>query len=136
LVAKAKRCKGSFSVFLRGMALIFAIVFILLGLLGFIPAIAPNHVLFNFFTVAILLNLFYILVGLLALSASGSIFYARLYFKLFGCIFAAVAIWSFAINGNLGIVHITISDSFFYLFMAIIALYLGFTSKLPRAYPH
>ena len=116
--------------FLRGMALIFAVVFILLGILGFIPPITPNHV------VSILLNLFYILIGLLALSASGSMFYARLYFKFFGIIFAAIAIWGFAMNGNLRLVHINISDSFFYLLMAIIALYLGFTSKLPRSYSH
>jgi Domain of unknown function (DUF4383) len=135
-VAKAKRCKGVFSVFLRGMALIFAIVFILLGILGFIPPITPNHVLFKFFTVGILLSIFYIVIGLLALSASGSMFYARLYFKFFGIIFAAIAIWGFAMNGDLRLAHITISDSFFYLLAAIIALYLGFTSKLPRSYAH
>ncbi len=122
--------------FLRAMALIFAIVFILLGVLSFIPPITHNHVLVNFFTVGILLNIFYILIGLLALSASGSNFYARLYFKLFGILFAAIAIGSFAKNGDLGIVHINISDSFFYLLTAIIALYLGFTSKLPRSYAH
>jgi Domain of unknown function (DUF4383) len=123
-------------VFLKGVALIFAIVFILLGILGFVPSITPKHVLFNFFTIGILLNLFYILIGLLALLASGSMLYARLYFKFFGIIFAAIAIWGFAMNGNLRLVHINISDSFFYLLMAIIALYLGFTSKLPRSYPH
>jgi Domain of unknown function (DUF4383) len=73
---------------------------------------------------------------LLALSASGSMFYARLYFKFFGIIFAAIAIWGFAMNGDLRLAHITISDSFFYLLAAIIALYLGFTSKLPRSYAH
>ncbi len=135
-VAKAKRCKGVYSVFLRGMALIFAIVFLLLGILGFIPAFTPNHVLFNFFSVGIFLNIFYILIGLLALSASGSMAYARLFFKFFGVIFAAIAIWGFAMNGDLWLVHTTISDSFFYLLAAIIALYLGFTSKLPRSYDH
>lgn len=118
------------------MALFFALVFILLGILGFIPPITPNHRLFNFFTVGILLGIFYILIGLFALSASGSNFYARLYFKIFGILFAIIAIVSFARNGNLGIVHINISDSFFYLLSAIIALYLGFTSKLPRTYAH
>ncbi len=81
----------------------------------------------------IFLNIFYILIGLLALSASGLVVYARLFFKFFGVIFAAVAIWSFAMNGDLWFVHTTISDSFFYLLVAIIALYLGFTSKLPRS---
>lgn len=135
-VAKAKRCKGVYSVFLRGMALIFAIVFLLLGILGFIPALTPNHVLFNFFSVGIFLNIFYILIGLLALSASGSMIYARLFFKFFGVIFAAIAIWGFATNGELRLVLTSISDSFFYLLAAIIALYLGFTSKLPRSYDH
>lgn len=86
--------------------------------------------------VGILLSIFYIVIGLLALSASGSMFYARLYFKFFGIIFAAIAIWGFAMNGDLRLAHITISDSFFYLLAAIIALYLGFTSKLPRSYAH
>lgn len=135
-VAKAKRCKGVYSVFLRGMALIFAIVFLLLGLFGFIPTFTPNHVLFNFFTVRTLLNIFYILIGLLALFASGSMLYARLFFKIFGVIFAAIAIWGFAMNGDLWLAHITISDSFFYLLAAIIALYLGFTSKIPYSYNH
>jgi hypothetical protein len=123
-------------VFLRAMALIFAIVFILLGILGFIPPITPNHRLVNFFTVGILPSIFYILIGLFALSASGSNFYARLYFKTFGILFATIAIVAFAKNGNLGIVHINITDSFFYLLLAIIALYLGFTSKLPRSNAH
>jgi hypothetical protein len=123
-------------VFLRGMALIFAIVFLLLGILGFIPVFSPNHMLFNFFSVSIFLNIFYILIGLLALSASGSMLYARLFFKFFGVIFAAIAIWGFAMNGQLWLVQASISDSFFYLLTAIIALYLGFTSKLPRPYDH
>lgn len=122
--------------FLKGMALIFAIFFILLGILGFIPPIAPNHLLFNFFTVGLLLNLCYLITGLIALSASTSIVYTRLYFKFFGVIYACIAIWGFAMNGHLGIAHVTMSDSFFHLLVAVIALYLGFTSKLPRPYSH
>ena len=122
---------------LRGMALIFAIVFILLGILAFIPPITPNRMLFNFFSVGLLINLIYILTGLIALSASSSVVYARLFFKFFGVIYACIAIWGFAMNGNLSYVHVNISDSFFYLIVAIIALYLGFTSKLPRSsYSH
>ena len=130
-MAKANQVKGA-SVFLRGMAFVFAIAFIVLGVLGFIPVLTPYHKLFSFFSTGILLNLFYVLIGLFALSASSSAFYARLFFKFFGCVFAALAIWSFAMNGNFGITHINLSDSFFYLLTAIIALYLGFTSKLPR----
>lgn len=122
--------------FLRGMALIFAIFFILLGILGFIPPIVSNHALFHFFTTGLLLNLFYIITGLIALSASASVVYTRLYFKFFGVIYACIAIWGFAMNGNLDITHVTMSDSFFYLLVAIVALYLGFTSKAPRPYSH
>ena len=118
------------------MALIFAIFFILLGILGFVPPLTPNHLLFNFFTIGLLLNLFYIITGLIALSASTSVVHTRLYFKFFGVIYAGIAIWGFAMNGNLGIAHVTMSDSFFFYFVAIIALYLGFTSKLPRPYSH
>lgn len=122
--------------FLRAMAFIFAIVFIVLGLLGFVPPFTSQHVLFNYFTVGIVLSLFYILIGLFALSVSGSMRYSRLYFKCLGILFAVIAIGGFSMNGNLGILQVAISDSFFYLLTAIIALYLGFTSKLPRSYTH
>lgn len=124
--------------FLRGMAVIFAIVFILLGIIGFIPSIAPNRMLFNLFLTGLVINSIYVFTGLIALSASSSTVYARLFFKFFGVIYACMAIWGFAMNGNLGLVHvINMADSFFHLAVAIIALYLGFTfaSKLSRSYP-
>lgn len=119
-----------FEVMLKGFALIFAIVFILTGITGFIPPLSRNQLLVNVFEVSSVHNIIYILTGLLALSASASPIYAKLYFKIFGLIYAFIAILGFSLNGKLGILHVNLADSFLYLVFAIIALYLGFTSKL------
>lgn len=115
---------------LKGFALVFAIVFIAIGVVGFIPPLTRNQLLFNLFEIGSLHNLFYILTGLIALSASASAVYAKLYFKIFGMIFAFISILGFALNGNLGFLHVNLADSFFHLIVAIIALYLGYTSRL------
>lgn len=115
---------------LRGFALVFAIVFITIGIAGFVPSLTHGGLLFNLFEVGLAHNIFYILIGLIALSASASAVYAKRYFKFFGIIFGFIAILGFALNGNLRFLQINLADSFFYLIVAIIAIYLGYTSKL------
>ncbi|MDQ8039316.1 MAG: DUF4383 domain-containing protein, partial [Rickettsiella sp.] len=116
-------------VMLKGFALIFAIFFIGLGIVEFIPPLRHNQLLFNLFEVNSVHNLFHILVGFVALSASVSAVYAKLYFKFFGIVFALIAILGFALNGNLSFLQVNLADSFFYAIVALITLYLGFTSK-------
>ncbi|WP_218813418.1 DUF4383 domain-containing protein [Rickettsiella endosymbiont of Dermanyssus gallinae] len=115
---------------LRGVAFIFALVFIALGILGFIPLLKYNQLLFNVFEVSSIHNIAYILTGLIGLSASASPSYARLYFKIFGVFYGLLAILGFALNGNLWFLHVNLADSFFYLAVAVIAVYFGFTSKI------
>jgi hypothetical protein len=121
---------------LRRFCLIFGIVFILLGIAGFIPPLTRHHWLSDVFEVSSVRNLIYILTGLIGLSTSTSAGYAKLYFKIFGLIYALMAIFGFALNGNLGLLHVNLADSFFHLIVAIIALYLGFTCKIPTSSYH
>jgi hypothetical protein len=120
---------------LKGFAFIFAIVFLVMGISGFIPPLKTDHLLFNLFTVRFILNVIYILTGLIALSASATLEYAKLYFKIFGMFYALIAVLGLALNGHLLVLQLNLADNFFYLIVAIIALYLGFTSKLPSPYP-
>ncbi len=101
-----------------------------MGVVGFIPPLTRNQLLFNLFQIGSIHNIFYLLMGLFALSASASAVYAKLYFKILGIIFALIAILGFALNGNLGFLQVNLADSFFHLIVAIIALYLGYTSRL------
>lgn len=121
---------------LKGFALIFAIVFILMGIADFIPPLTRNQLLLNVFEVGPVHSIVYILTGLIALSASASLVYAKLYFKIFGLIYAFIAILGFSLNGKLGFLHVNLADSFFHLAIAILALYLGFTSKLSASSYH
>ena len=101
-----------------------------MGVIGFIPPLIRSQLLFNLFQIGPIHNIFYFLMGLFALSASASAIYAKLYFKILGIIFALIAILGFALNGNLGFLQVNLADSFFHLIVAIIALYLGYTSRL------
>ncbi len=121
---------------LKRFALIFGIVFILLGIAGFISPLTHHQWLANVFEVSLVRNFIYILTGLVGLSTSTSAVYAKLYFKIFGMVYALMAILGFALNGNLGLFHVNLTDSFFHLIVAIIALYLGFTCKIPTASFH
>ncbi|MES2998906.1 MAG: DUF4383 domain-containing protein [Pseudomonadota bacterium] len=115
---------------LKGFSLLFGIIFILMGIAGFIPPLIHNQLLFHSFSLGPVLNIFYILTGLIGLSTSVSPGSAKSYFKVFGIIYALIAILGFALNGNLGFLQLNLADSFFHLIVAVIALYLGFTSKL------
>lgn len=121
---------------LRQVAFFFALVFIALGILRFFPHLVrnDNQFFFNIFEVSTGHSFFYILTGLFGLSASASITYARLYFKIFGVCYGLLSILGFALDGNLGLLHITMPDSFFYLIVSVIAVYIGFTSKIKVGY--
>lgn len=120
---------------LIGVALIFGLVFIALAIVGFLyPLVMTNHLLFNVFEVSLIQNIAHLLTGLIGLSASTSASSARLYFKIVGFVYGLIAIFGFAANGNLWLLHINLADSFFYLIAAVVALYFGFTSKIATDY--
>jgi len=127
------RYRGITGVLLRGLTLFFSIIFILMGLAGLIPTFVHHQLLFNFFSVGSFHELVYIVTGLIGLSASTSTRYARVYFKAFGILYALVAIFGFALNGNLGFVHVNLANSLFHLIIAVFFLYFGFTSTIAVA---
>ncbi len=67
---------------LRKAAMVFGAAFVLVGLLGFVPALTPNGLLLGLFAVDGTHNLVHILSGVAALAASTSASYSRLYFQV------------------------------------------------------
>ena len=116
---------------LRNYAVLFGIVFILIGILGFIPGITVDNKLLGLFQVDAIHNSVHLLSGVLALLASAKFSYAGLYFQIFGVIYAIVTIAGFLLNGNLFIMHVNMADNFLHLGIALLALYLGFMHKYP-----
>ena len=109
------------------MAKVFGWVFLLIGILGFIPGITTGGHLLGIFEVDVMHNIVHLLTGIIALSmAKGS---AKTFFKVFGVIYAVVAILGLiGASPVLGLIHVNGADNVLHILIALIALYYGFAS--------
>jgi Domain of unknown function (DUF4383) len=104
----------------------------LVGLLGFVPAITPGGKLLGYFEVNAAHNIVHIVTGVIALAVGfASEKAARLFFQVFGVIYALVAVLGFAMGNQplLGIVSNNTADTWLHVLIAIVSLYLGFGMK-------
>lgn len=111
---------------LQKLALVFGVVFIAIGILGFVPGITTNGHLLGIFEVGLLHNLVHLLSGVAALAASASTKYARLYFQIFGSVYAVVTLIGFMMGSILGLFSVNLADNLLHLAIAATTLYLGF----------
>lgn len=112
------------------LAWVFGIVFLAVGVLGFVPALTPGGYLLGLFMVDPLHNVIHIASGLLALGAVLMGNYARLYFQVFGVVYAVVAVVGF-LQGDtvLGLIMTNMADHVLHLVIAVVALWVGFGMK-------
>lgn len=116
---------------LKTVAKIFGVVLIMIGILGFVPAFTPNNHLFGVFHVDTLHNFIHLGSGITALLAGFiSVRAARLYFQIFGVIYALVALLGLVYMDNdiLGILANNMADVLLHIVIAGSALALGFSS--------
>jgi hypothetical protein len=118
---------------IKKLALLFGVVFVLIGLLGFIPALAPKDStgmpeLLGLFMVGTIHNIIHLASGVAALyGASKGEKYALLYFKVFGVVYALVTIIGFIQkNTVLGIIHVNLADNLLHLVLALAIGGIGF----------
>lgn len=121
---------------LKKAALVFGVVFVLVGLLGFVPALAPKNdmgmpLLLGLFMVGVVHNLIHLLSGVFALVAGRyNEAKSRLYFQVFGVVYAVVTVVGFVQKDTvLGLIHVNLADNFLHLVIAAAALALGFGVK-------
>lgn len=117
---------------LKEVALLFAVLFIVAGIITFIPLLTPNQLLFNLFEVSASHSLLYIITGLIALSASTSPLYTKWFFRMCGLLYGLLALFGLALDGHFGFLHFNVADHLFHLVIAMIALYLGFTLRIAK----
>lgn len=112
----------------RLLAVIFGIIFIFIGVAGFLPNFMANGLLFGYFEVDTMHNIVHVVTGVLAIMAATQLRRARFYFQVFGLFYAVVAIVSLAKGGDLSFVmmHMNSADNILHLVVAVVALYLGF----------
>lgn len=122
---------------IKRAVLIFGWVFLLIGIMGFIPALRMGGgegygYLLGLFAVDSLHNWVHILTGAAALAVGyRSEAASRLYFKIFGIVYTLVALLGFVYGNSplLGIMAHNMIDAVFHLLIAATALYLGFAAR-------
>jgi hypothetical protein len=113
---------------LRIIAVLFGIGFIFAGVAGFLPSFMPNGLLLGLFEIDMMHNIVHIVSGVVAIMAATSYHYSRLYFRVFGVLYAIVTVAGFW-KGQVYIMHMNMADNFLHLVITLIALYLGFFFK-------
>lgn len=107
-------------------AVIFGILFLVIGILGFLPEFTPNGYLFNVFSVHPVHNWLHIITGVLALLVAFNSHYARIYFRVFAVIYLFIALLAFLVGSDFIFMRLNHADNLFHLIVGAIFLYLGF----------
>jgi hypothetical protein len=117
---------------LTKIAVIFGVVFVAVGVLGWVPAVNPGGKLLGLFDVNAAHNVVHLATGIIAIIVGMSSDKAsKMFFQVFGVIYALVAVLGFYSGDQplLGIVSNNGADSVLHVVIAVVALYLGFGMK-------
>ena len=117
---------------IKKLAIIIGAVFLLIGILGFIPGLTPANAegerhLLGIFEVDTIHNIVHVLSGAAAIIAGlASAYASRLYFKIFGAVYALVTLVGMVSGSALGLFQVNGPDNFLHLALAIALLAIGF----------
>ncbi len=116
---------------LKNLAVVFGVVFLAVGILGFVPGVTTSDgLLLGIFQVSPLHNAIHILSGIAALLGAKSDQYAKMYFLVFGTVYALVAIVGL-VQGNtvLGLIDVNPADNILHVVLAVAILGAGLLIK-------
>lgn len=125
---------------IKAAAILFGIVFLIVGALGFVPAVTTQMngmpMLLGIFHVNTAHNIVHLASGavflLCGLASTGS---SRAFFRIFGLVYAVVAVLGF-LKGDgllLGVISNNMPDVWLHVVLAAIMLLLGFAIPADRA---
>lgn len=113
----------------KTMAVLFGIVFLVIGVLGFVPGVTTDHMLLGIFHVNAAHNVVHLLSGAVALFCGmSSISASRMYFRIFGVIYGLVAVMGFMVGDGmlLGLISNNTADTWLHVGISAVSLLLGF----------
>jgi hypothetical protein len=117
---------------LKQIAIILGVVFVVVGVLGWVPPANPDGKLLGLFAVNAAHNFVHLATGVVAIicGAAGEKA-SRLFFQVLGVVYGLVAVLGFYSGDQplLGIVANNAADSVLHVVFAIVFLYLGFGMK-------
>jgi hypothetical protein len=114
---------------LKTLAVIFGVVFLLIGILGFVPSMAPDQMLLGIFHVNAAHNAVHLLTGAVALFCGmASVAASKTFFRIFGVVYGLVAILGFVVGDGmlLGLISNNVADTWLHVAIAVVSLILGF----------
>ena len=117
---------------IKGAAILFGLVFLVVGILGFVPAAAPNEMLLGIFHVNTAHNFVHLASGvvflLCGLAGTGP---SRTFFQIFGVVYALVAVLGFFYGDQplLGLISNNMADVWLHVVLAVAMLFLGFGAR-------
>ena len=114
---------------LKTFAIIFGVIMIAVGLLGFVPQATPDGLLLGIFHVNLAHNLIHVVTGVTALLCGiSSEETSRLFFQIFGIVYGLVALLGYYYLDRpiFGIIAHNLADAVLHTIIAAASLYLGF----------
>ena len=119
----------------KSAAILFGVVFLAVGILGFVPAVTKDEMLLGIFHVNAAHNYVHLASGIVFLlcgvASAGA---SSTFFKIFGIVYGLVAALGF-VKGDgllLGMVSNNTADTWLHVVLAVVMLGIGFAVK-PRA---
>ena len=114
---------------IRTLGMLSGVLFLLGGILGFVPAVTKDDMFLGIFMVNTAHSVMHIASGAIFLIASTSgARAARLWFQIFGTVYAAVAVMGFKVGDGmiLGLISNHRYDSWGHVVLALVLLLIGF----------
>jgi Domain of unknown function (DUF4383) len=124
---------------MKAAAIVFGLIFLLVGALGFVPAFTQQQMLLGIFHVNAAHNIVHLLTGAVALASGMSGAHAaQIFFRVFGVIYGIVAILGFMQGTGLilGFLSNNVADAWLHAGIALVALVLGFRPMHTSALVH
>ena len=115
----------------KTMAVLFGVILLVVGILGFVPGVTKDEMLLGIFHVNTVHNVVHLLSGAAALFCGmTSLGASRNYFRIFGIVYGAVAVLGFMHMGEhtnlLGLISNNDADTYLHVAIAGVSLILGF----------
>jgi hypothetical protein len=122
---------------IKTAAILFGIVFLLIGIVGFVPAITPaNGMLLGIFHVNTAHNFVHLASGVIfLLCGMAGVGASRTFFRIFGIVYALVALLGFYYGDQalLGLIANNTADTWLHVVLAMVMLFLGFGASGSKA---
>ena len=106
-------------------------VFLVVGILGFVPQAVPDGNLLGLFPVDTIHNVLHLLIGAIGIATSRQMGLApKPYCQIFGVVFIVLAILGLVLEGGvLGPIHLGGNDVYLHAVVGLLLAYYGFVHK-------